>query len=274
MIGPVIGAAMLSAFALLTACQGSITAPTTPGGGPGPSLGGFPRLLPTSGPVQEAPGKLLYATTEGFRTLEPSTKTINRLTTLAPGTFATGPAVSPDGRLVAYSFYQPAPDPQTFGGTDLYVMAPDGANQRLVLAHDGAGVSLSEVAWGADGRGLFYTRRGPEGDRIERVQVDGSGRTIIVDRARTPTLAKNGRLAYLAVDRTTFVESIWVANPDGGDPKRLVDGTPFDAIAAPRFSADGGRIAFVAVGGPGVTPPGNASTPTSQRRGFFEPRAA
>jgi dipeptidyl aminopeptidase/acylaminoacyl peptidase len=84
------------------------------------------------------------------------------------------PAVSPDGRLVAYTGF----DDQQRGyeNSVLYVMNLDGSNRRaLTMALDR---SVDAPVWAADGRAIFvqYDDRGET--KVARVGLDGSIRTV------------------------------------------------------------------------------------------------
>src|SRR5215210_7179649 len=52
-------------------------------------------------------------------------------------------------------------------------------------------------AWARDGQSLYVTRRGAaDPPRIERVRLDGTDRTVIVEHAHSPSAAPDGRLVY------------------------------------------------------------------------------
>lgn len=255
---------------LLATCQG--VPPSTSG----VSSAG-PKLLPTSGPLPEVSGKLLYGKTGGFWTFELSTGAIQQLASFPPRSFAGSPSVSPDGALVAYSMYAPGQDTRDPGGTDLYVMGSDGSNHRLVLAHDSPGVSLGEPAWAPDGRALYFTRRATDGSvRIERARTDGSGREVVVEGGHSPWVSPDGqKLVYLTTAGRSGAGSkgaasaaptqdLWVASIHGTDPKRLVGEPDFQLLAAPRFAPDSQRIAFVAVPAMGRSPAGRTDHPVGQ----------
>ncbi len=255
---------------LMVTCQG-----TPPGTGRASSAG--PKVLPTSGPIPEAPGKLLYVKIGGFWTFEPSTGAIQQLASFPPRSFAGTPSVSPNGALVAYSMYAPGQDTKDPGGTDLYVMGSDGSNHQLVLAHDSPGVSLGEPAWTPDGRVLYFTRRAMDGTvRIERARTDGSGREVVVEGGHSPWVSPDGQwLVYLTTageegaDRkggasAAPTQDLWVASIQGTGPKRLLGQPDFQLLAAPRFAPDSQRIAFVAVPAIALPPAGRTDRSIGQ----------
>jgi dipeptidyl aminopeptidase/acylaminoacyl peptidase len=84
------------------------------------------------------------------------------------------PAVSPDGRLVAYTGYDDRE--RGYENTTLYVMNVDGSNPRaLTQALDR---SVAGPIWAADGRSVYlqYDDRGET--KVARVGLDGSIRTV------------------------------------------------------------------------------------------------
>ena len=84
------------------------------------------------------------------------------------------PAVSPDGRLIAFTGYD---DRQRgYENAILYVMNADGSNRRALT--ESLDRSVGSPVWAADGRSLYvqYDDRGLT--RVARVGLDGSIRTI------------------------------------------------------------------------------------------------
>lgn len=252
----------------LTACQGSTPGQNTPVAGP--------KELPISESVPAVPGKLLYVKSGAFWTFEPGTKTTQQLVTFPERTFAASPAISPDGTRVAYGLFRLGQGVQDPGGGDLYVMAMDGSRQQLVLAHDAPGVSLVEPAWPPDGQTLYFTRRDLEGEvRIERVRLDGSGRTVVVEGGHSPSLSADGKqLAYLTTDRETLVDTLWIAGSGGTNAKRLLGESQFRALAAPRLTSNGEQIVFAAV--ERTAPPSSAGSnePFERLRAWLGPGVA
>jgi Tol biopolymer transport system component len=103
------------------------------------------------------------------------------------------PAWSPTGALIAVA----SGSGQT-GGTDLFVMAPDGTARRKVVANGGW------PAFAADGRALYFhsKREGKWG--LWRVALDGSGLERITPAdvdAYTPSPSADGKRLAAAVSR-------------------------------------------------------------------------
>ncbi|HUP67944.1 MAG TPA: S9 family peptidase [Sphingomicrobium sp.] len=86
------------------------------------------------------------------------------------------PAVSPDGRLIAYTG---ADDIGTaYRDTKLYVMNIDGSNKRLVAS--GFDRSLGNPVWSADGRSIYALYDEHGSNRVARVSLDGSVRDVAI----------------------------------------------------------------------------------------------
>lgn len=228
-----------------------------------------PATLPPGLPaaaVPEAPGTILFANDEGLGTLEPRTLAARRLSQAGARISLAAPAVSPDGKLIVYSLYdaQQATEKRD-NGTDLFLMNADGSNARVLLAHDAPGVWLGEPVWQPDGRGVLYTRRDADGkERIERLSLEGGGRSTVVEDAATAGLSADGQLlTYLTTDAQSYAQTLWAARADGSGARRLVGEPEFQSLAVPRVAPDGQRLAFVAIGGPDRQPPRTAATTTA-----------
>ncbi|HVQ08244.1 MAG TPA: S9 family peptidase [Allosphingosinicella sp.] len=84
------------------------------------------------------------------------------------------PAVSPDGRLIAFTGYD---DRQRgYENAILYVMNVDGSNRRALTETLDRGVS--GPVWAADGRALYVQYDDHGETRVARVGLDGAVRTI------------------------------------------------------------------------------------------------
>ncbi len=235
---------------------------------PGPTL---------AGPLLEVGGRLIFAKFNELWSLELSTARLEKVVAFSEQSFVGWPAVSPDGKLVAFSLYRPGRTPQELGGSDLFVMNATGGDRRMVLAHDTPGSALSEPAWTPDNAGLYFTRRGLDGSaRIERIGLHGTGRITVVPNAQSPAVAPDGsRMLYLTTNPKTSSQILWTAGLDGSGGKPLVTDQDFTLLGFPRFAPDAKRVAFVAVGGP--TSPAKPATPSSGKAlpgGIFEPSPA
>jgi Tol biopolymer transport system component len=103
------------------------------------------------------------------------------------------PAWSPRGDLIACASGSGVP-----GGTDLYVMQPDGGGRRLVVKNGGW------PAFAADGGSLFFHRKTGDNWGIWRVMLDGSGPQRVTPEeaeAFTPRTSPDGKWLVVAVER-------------------------------------------------------------------------
>ncbi|MCX6024607.1 MAG: hypothetical protein NTZ05_23325 [Chloroflexi bacterium] len=277
---PVLAAALLLALAACTedpapASKSGIGAPAaiTPGpgiGGPLPGTGQqqFPEL-PIAAP-ERAPGTFVYAKEGNLWSLVAG-QPPRQLTSFPVGNFPAFPAVSPDGKVIAFTYYVQPKDPKDPGGTDLYLINRDGGEPRSLLLHDSPGATFEQPFWSLDGATLWFTTRSQKYDgtkyqgeqvQVERVEVAGRQRAVVVPQASSASRSADGKLlAYVKTDPATYAQDLWVAGADGAGAQRL---EAFSALFAPAFSPDGSRLVFGAVGdptGPGAKGPGVAYLP-------------
>ncbi len=134
------------------------------------------------------------------------------------------PALSPDGRFVAYSGPDGALMVRQVGG-------PDG----IRVVHDGGGAG-SWPAWAPDGQSLLFVA--PQG--IEAVAALGGVPRLLIsgtDLGRGLSIAPDGEsFAYVSHD------SLYRSPITGGKPRLLTAGYE---IYSPAWSRDGRRIAYV-----------------------------
>jgi dipeptidyl aminopeptidase/acylaminoacyl peptidase len=134
------------------------------------------------------------------------------------------PAVSPDGRLIAYVGF----DDRRLGyqNRQLSVMKRDGGEARVLTAS--LDRSVGDPVWAADGRAVYvaYDERGSV--RVARVGLDGSIRTVAealtgseLDRPYSGgqfSVARDGTVAYTGGTPLRPAD-VWIAR--GGKPRRL-----------------------------------------------------
>jgi Tol biopolymer transport system component len=84
--------------------------------------------------------------------------------------------------------------------------------------------------------------------------VNGGKRARVVADAAYPALTRDGRLlAYVRyATPPERGESLWVSAPDGAHPREIIRSGTFDKYFGVRFSPDGRRLAFAAVGQPAM----------------------
>jgi acylaminoacyl-peptidase len=112
------------------------------------------------------------------------------------------PAVSPDGRLVAYTGFDDRY--QGYQVTRLYVMNRDGSGTRVLTA--GLDLDVDSPAWTGDGKALVCSTTERGNGKIVRVALDGKVETVASDlgggdlgrpyEGGSFSLSAEGRIAY------------------------------------------------------------------------------
>jgi TolB protein len=141
------------------------------------------------------------------------------------------PAVSPDGRFVAY-------ESSVSGLPAIYVRRLSGGPSRTFVVTRRVG--LGEPAWSPDGRRLAYTRAGS----VWVASVDGRTRrrlTRAVLEDSHPSWSPDGRWIVFACDEPTQSD-ICIVRSTGGIRRHLTATVAFEF--APSWSPDGRLIAF------------------------------
>jgi TolB protein len=158
--------------------------------------------------------------------------------------FTWSPSASPDGRWLAFTGHRDRGD--LGWQPDLYIIRPDGTGRRQVT--DDFAIE-AEPRWSPDGMSLLVTW-GPHSAEFgvrylsyRLNQVGGAPREILRN-ARASDLSPDG--TRIVFEGTDALErgTIHVANADGSNVRLL----PRDCVNCyddmPRWSPDGGRIAF------------------------------
>jgi dipeptidyl aminopeptidase/acylaminoacyl peptidase len=112
------------------------------------------------------------------------------------------PAVSPDGRLIAYTGFDDRR--RSYENAILYVMDADGGNRRALTAS--LDRSVDSPVWAADGRSVYVAYDDHGRTRVARVGLDGAMRTVAeglsggdLDRPYTGgsfSVARDGSVAF------------------------------------------------------------------------------
>jgi Tol biopolymer transport system component len=152
-------------------------------------------------------------------------------------------------------------------------------------------VLVQSIVWTPDGKSLIYTYTAPvlgsDGrylsslKELQRLDVTSRERATLIKDGQDPGFSPAGGatpFSYVMVTTDTFEPSLWVANGDGQQGRRVVGPeAKFLSISGPRFSPDGKTIIFAASGGPPLpgqpapsAPPGG-SLPGRIARWFVAP---
>jgi Tol biopolymer transport system component len=239
--------------------------------------------------VREPLPPLIFVRQGNLWRSEGSQAPLRQLTNNAADSFAQNPAISPDGKQVAYvTLIQPSPTAELPVPTSaLFVINIDGSGSRQVWKP--AEGLLGIPAWAPDGRAVYVAANGVKSiggasDRqLQIVRVDlASGATqSVLDNALDPTFSRDGRrMAFLQLGQDGFTMSLVSANADGSGAQVLIDGKQFQGFYAPRFSPDGKQLVVAAIGGPQmdgqgnpIPPPGGA-TPLERLLALLAPATA
>jgi hypothetical protein len=163
-----------------------------------------------------------------------------QLTDRIAGGQATGPALSPDGRQVAFSLADPASGDEW----DIYVINVDGTG--LTNLTNDPGFDGWRPAWSPDGTQIafFSTRDDPVNDEVYVMNADGSNVRRLTDNPSDDahmTWSPDGtRIAWETNRAGDF--DIWIMNADGSNPTTLTVDPADDEW--PAWSPDGTKIAF------------------------------
>jgi Tol biopolymer transport system component len=200
------------------------------------------------------------------------------------------PALSPDGRRIAFIALGPPPITATLpiSTSALYMMNADGSDLRALWQPDQGLLALP--TWMPDGQSLYVSRSAILSDPtapvpkrlLEIVRVDAATgeRQQVLNDARDPTIAHDGKLmAYVHFDDQSAAFSLHIAAPDGSGDREVIGAGAFSDFYAPRFFPNGTRIVVAAIGGPVTDEQGNPVQPSSesplqQVLGLFAPTTA
>jgi len=244
-----------------------------------------PRPLPTAPPVitpdpgtavpdwpfagENLSGQIFYTQgVDGLWSLDPATGLQTQLWKLPERGYLADAALSPDGRTFALA-YSPPPeqDSPQLGASDIYLMdagcisPPEGCPatlQPLLVRANPRDVYFS-IEWSPDGNWLYYANYKTNEQSYEiilgRTSATGDQTAVIARNAFQPGISPDGTmLAYVAFGETSLAErSLWMADADGANPRRLLAAERFVDVAQPVFSPDGAYVVFAASGELDVT---------------------
>ena len=155
------------------------------------------------------------------------------------------PAVSPDGRKIAYLKARTSGPPKL----DLWIMNADGSRQQMRLQAPDDIYSINPPAWAPDGKSLLISWQ-------DNITAQMHIATLPVNSGAPVELPIQGILAsyspdgqYLAYMKdVNGARQLFTSRPDGSDPYQWTDLT--NCCGIPRWSPDGTRVLFAAdIGG-------------------------
>ena len=159
---------------------------------------------------------------------------IGHLVAESPDVVSFGPRISPDGRSVAFAFYQ---------NGRASIRTADRSGKTRTLA-DGF-VKIDHVCWHPSGREVWFNETDLKGrNGIDAVTLDGRVRTVATGAALyLRDIAPDGRVLLSSVSTQ---HSILFGRAGNGEKPR--DLSWLDGSGWPNLSADGARMVFTEVG--------------------------
>jgi acylaminoacyl-peptidase len=175
------------------------------------------------------------------------------------------PAVSPDGRMIAYTGYDERR--QGYQNSLLYLMNRDGTGKRVVSGRLDQGVAAP--TWAADGKGIYVMYDEHGNSKLALFSLDGSHRVVAGDLGTggsgygggSYSVARDGSVAY-SLSRPHVPGDAAVIRP--GQPLKLLTALNDDLLAARELgeveemwwpsSKDGRRIQGWLIKPPGFEP--------------------
>ena len=158
-----------------------------------------------------------------------------------PASSASGdryPAVSPDGRSLAFSRSESAREQSVYLVPLTDRLEPGGPPRKLT-----DGEYAWDPAWSADGAEIIYTEGFDESLRLKVIPARGGLSRPIPQAGNGSHAAVSRSGDRLVFERSSRDSDIWRASlPDGADKRTLIRSTRRDLT--PQYSPDGRRIAF------------------------------
>ena len=198
-----------------------------------------PREVPEVAIAPIAPGQILFFENDGGYAIHVANSSGARVSRISPqGSLDIDPAVSRDGKRIAYSGAPPN------GDWDIYVMNADGTNRIQLTSSRG---SDNRPTWSPDGNRIaFASERDLTSSQIYVMNADGTGVARLtgpVGSHGSPEWSPDGKLILFDRDAHGWEnKGIFVMNSDGSNVRQLTSGH-FEKY--PSWSPDGTRIAFV-----------------------------
>jgi Tol biopolymer transport system component len=202
---------------------------------------------------REISGRVVVPMDAGLSVFElPSLKEV-RLLNPDRGASVTSATWAPSGSEIAYGYFYRKPG-DTATSAEIFVMPADGGEPKLLVERDVPGAQVDFPSWAPDGQTLYFSTLRQDGarfiSRVEKVDRATGMRTQITEGYAPSVSRDGGKLTFMRDSR--LGQELWIMNADGGDPRQIIQGGRFTAIASPRFSPDGNSITFSCANPPGV----------------------
>lgn len=159
------------------------------------------------------------------------------------------PAISPDGKRVAFVVFQLTQAEGTSVGSDLAVADLDDPRPVFLFKHEQQGEFAWSPRWMPDGESLLFTyQQSRVGVRIERVDIENGAVTVVREDAHDVDISDDGsRLVFVNTPFNGDPHLVVLSLEDGTetvlDPNREWEPRP---VRIPRFSSDGRSVVFSA----------------------------
>jgi hypothetical protein len=155
---------------------------------------------------------------------------------------ARAPAVSPDGRTVAFSGQRDEGDPWEIWAIDI-----DGTRARRIVRAAGADSRYTDPAFLPGGRVVFVG----EGSALHVASADGSTVTRITHHPGpdlSPTVLADGRVLFASGQPSTPVPRIFTARADGTAAQLFYQNRPDSQLFGRARERPGGELVFIESG--------------------------
>jgi Tol biopolymer transport system component len=188
-----------------------------------------------------ATGRIALPTDTGLAYYDLTQQRLTPVLKTDSGASATSAEWSPDGRQIAYGFFHRRQG-DSASVAEIYVVNSDGSDPRVVAERDRPGSVLDTPVWSADGKDIFFSYFGQIDNRpvqrIERLTLATSQRTVVVDNGYAPALTPDGKGVIFLRDERGGT-SLWRVGLNGEQPAVIAPAGKYPGLAVPRVSPDG-----------------------------------